>query len=410
MTAVGDLSVSLLAAGPSVSSQLFGSALIGVREGLEAAIVVTILVAFLVKSDRRDALKWVWLGRRRGDRHDHRGVPGHPVRQNTISGLGAEAIAGVASLIAVAIVTTMVIWMKKAAAGMSGQLRGDMSKALEAGAFAVLSLSFLAVGREGVETALFMVGFAEAKTLWPLTGLDHRRPHRRRDRLRHVQGRAADQPGEVLPLHRRVPRRRRRGHPVLRHRRAADRRLAARPDQPPVRHQLVVRLVVLVRPGHPGRLQRHARRRPGCSSSAGRSTSSSSSSSSCAPSKAPAKPADTPPPGTPSVSSDLAQSRSAPPHPKGPLRERLSPHREGGHRRSGRPADGHLPRRVARPRKPRPPPAAATNAPAADHGRRLRHDVRAVRHRERRPARAPSSSPTTAPRSPSSTSTARVTA
>lgn len=62
MTAVGDLSTSLMAAGPSVSSQLFGSALIGVREGLEAAIVVTILVAFLVKSDRRDAIKWVWLG------------------------------------------------------------------------------------------------------------------------------------------------------------------------------------------------------------------------------------------------------------------------------------------------------------------------------------------------------------
>ena len=47
---------------------------------------------------------------------------------------------------------------------MSGELRGDMARALEAGAFAVLSLSFLAVGREGVETALFMVGFAEAKT------------------------------------------------------------------------------------------------------------------------------------------------------------------------------------------------------------------------------------------------------
>src|SRR4051812_4932748 len=171
MTAVGDVPITLLADGPSVSSQLFGSALIGVREGLEAAIVVTILVAFLVKSDRRDALKWVWLG-----------VGAAIVMTivvflviqfgtSTISGLGAEAIAGVASLIAVAIVTMMVLWMRKAAAGMSGHLRGEMSKALEAGAFAVLSLSFLAVGREGVETALFMVGFAEAKTLWPLTGL-----------------------------------------------------------------------------------------------------------------------------------------------------------------------------------------------------------------------------------------------
>jgi high-affinity iron transporter len=167
MTAV----VSLLAAGPSISSQLFGSALIGVREGLEAAIVVTILVAFLVKSDRRDALRWVWLGVGAAIVMTIAVFLAIQYGENTISGLGAEAIAGVASLAAVAIVTTMVIWMKKAAAGMSGQLRGEMSKALEAGAFAVLSLSFLAVGREGVETALFMVGFADAKTLWPLTGL-----------------------------------------------------------------------------------------------------------------------------------------------------------------------------------------------------------------------------------------------
>src|SRR3954471_17393222 len=171
MTAVGDVPIALLAAGPSVSSQLFGSALIGVREGLEAAIVVTILVAYLVKSNRRDALKWVWLGVGAAIVMTVVGFLAIQFGENTISGLGAEAIAGVASLIAVAIVTTMVLWMRRAAAGMSGQLRGDMARALEAGAFAVLLLSFLAVGREGVETALFMVGFAEAKTLWPLTGL-----------------------------------------------------------------------------------------------------------------------------------------------------------------------------------------------------------------------------------------------
>ncbi|BDX30595.1 iron transporter [Mycobacterium antarcticum] len=171
MTAVGEVSTSLMAAGPSVSSQLFGSALIGVREGLEAAIVVTILVAFLVKSDRRDALRWVWLGVGAAIGMTVAVFLVIQFGENTISGLGAEAIAGVASVIAVAIVTTMVIWMKKASASMSGQLRGDMARALEAGALAVFSLSFLAVGREGVETALFMVGFADAKTLWPLTGL-----------------------------------------------------------------------------------------------------------------------------------------------------------------------------------------------------------------------------------------------
>ena len=162
----------MLAAGPSVSSQLLGSGLIGLREGLETAIVVTILVAFLVKSDRRDALKWVWLGVGAAHRHDRRRVPRDPVSaQNTISGLGAEAIAGIASLIAVAIVTTMVLWMKKAAASISGELRGGHGACAGTGGRRRVSLAFLAVGREGVETALFMVGYAEAKTAWPLIGL-----------------------------------------------------------------------------------------------------------------------------------------------------------------------------------------------------------------------------------------------
>jgi high-affinity iron transporter len=171
MTSAGDLSVTLLAAGPSVSSQLFGSALIGLREGLETAIVVTILVAFLVKSDRRDALKWVWFGVAAAIAMTIGVFLVIQFGENTISGLAAEAIAGVASLVAVAIVTTMVLWMKKAAASISGELRSDMARALETGGWAVAVLAFLAVGREGVETALFMVGYAEAETAWPLVGL-----------------------------------------------------------------------------------------------------------------------------------------------------------------------------------------------------------------------------------------------
>lgn len=171
MTAFAGFPASIHAAGPDVTSQLLGSGLIGLREGLEAAIVVSILVAFLVKSDRRDALKWVWLGVGAAIAMTIIVFLAIQFSAYTITGLGAEAIAGVASLVAVAIVTTMVLWMKKAAAGLSGELRTEMTRALEAGAFAVTALAFLAVGREGVETALFMVGFAEAETAWPLLGL-----------------------------------------------------------------------------------------------------------------------------------------------------------------------------------------------------------------------------------------------
>jgi high-affinity iron transporter len=149
MTAVGDVSVSVLAAGASVSSQLFGSGLIGLR----------------------DALKWVWSGVAAAVAMTVGVFLVIQFGENTITGLAAEAIAGVASVIAVAIVTTMVLWMKKAAATISGDLKGGMARALETGGLAVLTLAFLAVGREGVETALFMVGYAEAETAWPLVGL-----------------------------------------------------------------------------------------------------------------------------------------------------------------------------------------------------------------------------------------------
>ncbi|WP_089243744.1 iron uptake transporter permease EfeU [Rhodococcoides kyotonense] len=165
----------LAAAGsaPSIATQTFGSGLIGLREGLETGIVVMILVAFLVKAHRRDALKWVWLGV---------GIAVAMVAiiffvihfgTSTVTGLTAEIIAGIASLVAVAIVTTMVLWMRTAAKDMSGELRGGMERALAVGPIAVLTLSFFAVGREGVETALLMVGYAENThgSLWPLLGL-----------------------------------------------------------------------------------------------------------------------------------------------------------------------------------------------------------------------------------------------
>jgi len=159
------------AAAPTVPAQLFGSGLIGLREGLEAGIVVMVLVAFLVKSDRRDALKWVWVGVGAAIAMTVAVFLTIQYGAYTIKDLAAEAIAGVASLVAVVIVTSMVLWMRSASSSLSGELRAGMARALETGAGAVVALAFLAVGREGFETALFMVGYAEAETAWPLLGL-----------------------------------------------------------------------------------------------------------------------------------------------------------------------------------------------------------------------------------------------
>ena len=88
---------------------------------------------------------------------------------STISNLTAELIAGIASLVAVVIVTTMILWMSKASVHISSDLKSGMTDALVRGGPAVMGLAFLAVGREGFETALLMVGYAESVSggLWP---------------------------------------------------------------------------------------------------------------------------------------------------------------------------------------------------------------------------------------------------
>lgn len=165
----------VLAAGgtPGIATQLFGSGLIGVREGLETGIVVMILVAFLVKSDRRDALKWVWVGVGAAVAMVVTLFAAIHFGTSTVTGTAAELISGIASLVAVVIVTAMVLWMRKAAASISGHLKAGLARALAVGPFAVAAMAFFAVGREGVETALLLVGYAEnsAGSIWPLVGL-----------------------------------------------------------------------------------------------------------------------------------------------------------------------------------------------------------------------------------------------
>ncbi|NMO03647.1 iron transporter [Gordonia sp. TBRC 11910] len=163
----------MIVASPSVPAQLFGSGLIGVREGLETGIVVMVLIAFLVKSDRRDAVKWIWVGVCAAVAMVIGIFLAIHFGTSTVSTLTAEAIAGVASLVAVAIVTFMVLWMSKASAHISADLKAGLSSALISGAPAVVGMAFLAVGREGFETALLMVGYAESVSggLWPLIGL-----------------------------------------------------------------------------------------------------------------------------------------------------------------------------------------------------------------------------------------------
>jgi high-affinity iron transporter len=141
---------------------LVSNALIGLREGLEAALVVVILAAFLVKTNRRYALRYVWAGVAAAIVLSVALGAVLTFGTSRLSFEQQELIGGTASIVAVGFVTAMVFWMRTAARTISGELKGRLDKALDVGPWAVALVGFLGVGREGLETAIFFYATTEA--------------------------------------------------------------------------------------------------------------------------------------------------------------------------------------------------------------------------------------------------------
>ncbi|BBH69840.1 iron transporter [Actinoplanes sp. OR16] len=147
--------------------------LIGLREGLEITLVVSILVAFLVKTDRTPLLRHVWIG-----------VAAAAVISIAVAALLQVGIArlsftqqelfeAIASFVAVAFVTWMIFWMRRMARSIGSELRGRLEDAIAVGPLAIASVAFLAVIREGLETSILFYAAAQGATdsIRPLIGI-----------------------------------------------------------------------------------------------------------------------------------------------------------------------------------------------------------------------------------------------
>ena len=139
--------------------------IIGLREGLEAALIVGIVAAFLAQQGRSDALRNVWIG------------VGAAIVLCLAIGIGLDALSRelpqkqqeqletVIGLIAVGFVTFMILWMRKHARNLKGELEGHAADALaEGSAWALVFMAFLAVLREGFETAVFLLATFQNST------------------------------------------------------------------------------------------------------------------------------------------------------------------------------------------------------------------------------------------------------
>ncbi|WP_084626912.1 iron uptake transporter permease EfeU [Pseudoclavibacter soli] len=149
-----------------------GTFLIGLREGLEAALVLGIIIAYLRKSQRDELVSKVWIG---------------AVLAIVLSfGFGAlltwgpyglttqaqEALGGGLSILAVGLITWMIFWMAKTSVTIKHDIDEQVECSLQSSGRGLVFLAFISAGREGVETALFVWGLTGvgANALWGTIG------------------------------------------------------------------------------------------------------------------------------------------------------------------------------------------------------------------------------------------------
>jgi high-affinity iron transporter len=130
--------------------------IIALREGLEAALIVGILVAYLSKTGRLHLRRALWSGVFLAIAISLALGAILSFTSHELPAHGEEAFAGVLAIVAVLLVTWMVFWMKRTARNLRHELENKVDHAVHLGGLAIATTAFVAVAREGLETALFI--------------------------------------------------------------------------------------------------------------------------------------------------------------------------------------------------------------------------------------------------------------
>src|SRR4051794_17122663 len=145
---------------------------IGLREGVEAALIVGIIAAFLRQEGRRDALRWVWLGVLAALAICSAVGVALQVLDAELPQRQQEGLETVVGLVAVGMVSGMIVWMRRHARGMARELRASAGAALAQGSVgALVGMAFFAVIREGLETVVFLLAAFQTATNPTTAGL-----------------------------------------------------------------------------------------------------------------------------------------------------------------------------------------------------------------------------------------------
>ncbi len=153
---------------------MLASFLITLREGLEAALIIGIILAYLARTDNRQGFKPVWLGTSLAVLVSLIAGAAIYFLAGEFSGQAEEIFEGLAMFLAVGVLTWMIFWMRKQAVNIKAHLHAQIQSVLTSGSSrGLVLLAFVVVVREGIETVLFLFAatkIAESTVLFTVGG------------------------------------------------------------------------------------------------------------------------------------------------------------------------------------------------------------------------------------------------